>query len=233
MTHLIQFLFSLIASSARTRLSLQLEVAALRHQLSVYRAERRKPQISSSDRLLWSLVSKWWSGWRKALYFVQPRTVVAWQKQRFRDYWRVLSQHGRPGRPKIAPELRQLIKRMWRANPMWGSPRIVSELKMLGIDIAKSTVERYKPWHRQKWTPLIGQRGSVLKVESDNIIMLTVRAVLCPRKPHSVFDLSGSSEAARDYSTRSRCSVSPLRLSGHRMHSGKRIRISMSATAAR
>ncbi len=52
MTHLIQFLFSLIASSARTRLSLQLEVAALRHQLSVYRVERRKPRISSSDRLL-------------------------------------------------------------------------------------------------------------------------------------------------------------------------------------
>ncbi len=153
MTHLIQFLFSLIASSARTRLSLQLEVAALRHQLSVYRAERRKPRISSSDRLLWSLVSKWWSGWRKALYFVQPRTVVSWQKQRFRDYWRALSQHGRPGRPKIAPELRQLIKRMWRANPMWGSPRIVSELKMLGIDVAKSTVERYKPRHRKPPSP--------------------------------------------------------------------------------
>ncbi len=52
MTHLIQFLFSLIASSARTRLSLQFEVAALRHQLSVYRADCRKPRISSYDRLL-------------------------------------------------------------------------------------------------------------------------------------------------------------------------------------
>ncbi len=29
----------------------------------------------------------------------------------------------------------------------------------------------------QKWTPLIGQRGSDLKVESGNIIMLPVRAV--------------------------------------------------------
>jgi hypothetical protein len=88
-------------------------------------------------------VSKCWSGWREALYFVQPRTVVAWQKKRFQDYWRALSQRGRPGRPKIAPELRQLIKRMWQANPTWGSPRIVSELKMLGIDVAKSTVEQY------------------------------------------------------------------------------------------
>ena len=29
----------------------------------------------------------------------------------------------------------------------------------------------------EKWTPLIGQRGSDLKVESDKIIMLPVRAV--------------------------------------------------------
>jgi len=50
-----------------------------------------------------------------------------------------------PGRPKIAPELRQLIKRVWQANPTWGSPRIVSELKMLGIHVAKAIVERYNP----------------------------------------------------------------------------------------
>jgi putative transposase len=34
---------------------------------------------------------------------------------------------------------------MWEANPTWGSPRIVAELAMLGIDVAKSTVEKYKP----------------------------------------------------------------------------------------
>lgn len=34
---------------------------------------------------------------------------------------------------------------MWQANPTWGSPRIVGELRMLGIDVAKSTVERYRP----------------------------------------------------------------------------------------
>ena len=55
-----------------------------------------------------------------------------------------LSQGGTPGRPKIAPELRNLIRRMWQANPTWGSPRIVAELHKLGIDVAKSTVEKYK-----------------------------------------------------------------------------------------
>ena len=34
---------------------------------------------------------------------------------------------------------------MWRANPTWGSPRIVAELQKLGIEVAKSAVEKYKP----------------------------------------------------------------------------------------
>jgi len=34
---------------------------------------------------------------------------------------------------------------MWGANPTWGAPKIVAELAMLGIDVAKSTVEKYKP----------------------------------------------------------------------------------------
>jgi len=81
----------------------------------------------------------------QALYFVQPRTVTTWQKKRFRDYWRALSQSTKTGRPRISPELRKLIGRMWEANPTWGAPKIVAELAMLGIDVAKSTVEKYKP----------------------------------------------------------------------------------------
>ena len=118
---------------------------ALRHQLAVYQRSGRRPRIEPSDRLLWSVNSRLWSGWRPALYFVQPRTVVDWQKKRFRDYWRRLSQSGPVGRPRISKELRSLIRRMWTANPTWGSPRIVGELRKLGIDVAKSTVERYRP----------------------------------------------------------------------------------------
>ncbi len=145
MVHLLRFLVSLFTSSLRSRLSLQLEVAALRHQLSVYQFEQRRPRIAPADRLLWSILARLWSDWRRALFFVQPRTVTLWQKKRFRDYWRRLSQNGAGGRPRIPAELRQLIRRMWQANPTWGSPRIVAELHKLGIEVAKSTVEKYKP----------------------------------------------------------------------------------------
>ena len=46
------------------------------------------------------------------------------------------------GRPPVSKEIRALIRRMSAANVGWGSPRIVGEPSKLGIDVAKSTVEK-------------------------------------------------------------------------------------------
>jgi putative transposase len=116
----------------------------LRHQLAVYQQTTHRPRLRSSDRLFWTWLSRLWSAWQDALAFVQPRTVIAWQRQRFRDHWRQLSQPGTPGRSAVAREVCALIQDMWQANPTWGSPRIVGELRKLGIDVAKSTVEKYR-----------------------------------------------------------------------------------------
>jgi hypothetical protein len=43
----------------------------------------------------------------------------------------------------IDREIRDLIRRMNKENPLWGAPRIHSELLMLGIEVAQSTVARY------------------------------------------------------------------------------------------
>src|ERR1039458_9457822 len=47
------------------------------------------------------------------------------------------------GRPKIDRDLRDLIQRMSRGNPLWGASRIHGELLMLGFEIAQSTVSIY------------------------------------------------------------------------------------------
>ncbi len=147
------FVINFLMGAFRSRLSLQLEITALRHQLSLYQRAQRRPAIASSDRLLWSVLARLWRGWRGALFFVQPRTVILWQRKRFRDYWRGLSRGDCRGRPAISLELRHLIRRMWQANPTWGSPRIVAELQKLGIDIAKSTVEKYRPKSHKPTSP--------------------------------------------------------------------------------
>ena len=137
----------------RSRASLQLEILALRHQLAVLQGSGRRPELKPADRLLWVWLSRAWSGWQDTLVFVKPSTVISWRRKRFRHHWTRLSRPGTPGRPRIAPEIRELIRRMSRANPSWGSPRIQSELRKLGIDVAKSTVEKYRVRPRKPPSP--------------------------------------------------------------------------------
>ncbi|MDH3600907.1 MAG: hypothetical protein OEU26_14880 [Candidatus Tectomicrobia bacterium] len=153
MPRVVAILLTSIATWFWSRLSLQMELIALRHQVTVYQQSISRPKLRPADRLLWVWLSRLWPGWQDALEFVQPRTVIAWQKKRFRDYWRRLSQSGRPGRPTLSKEVIDLIRDMWRANPTWGSPRLVGELHKIGIEVAKSTVERYRPKNRKPSSP--------------------------------------------------------------------------------
>jgi hypothetical protein len=139
MPPVVYALLGFVAALFRSRASLSLENLALRHQLAVYQQTVHHPRVRPSDRLFWTCLSRLWAGWQAALAFVQPRTILAWHHQRFRDHRRGLSQRGTPGRPAMVKEVRQLIRVMWQANPMWGSPRMVGELRKVGIDVAKST----------------------------------------------------------------------------------------------
>ena len=142
MTTLCSFL-ALLTLLFRSRFSLQLEILALRHQLAVYQRSKTRPRLKPTDRIFWVWLSRVWSGWQQGLVFVQPATVVAWQRKRFREHWARLSRRQKVGRPALAVEVRNLIRRMSRANPMWGAPRILGELSKLGIVVAEATVRKY------------------------------------------------------------------------------------------
>ncbi|UCE60082.1 MAG: hypothetical protein JSU63_21890 [Phycisphaerales bacterium] len=62
---------------------------------------------------------------------VQPDTAVRWHRQGFKLFWRWKSRTGKVGRPKIALEIRTLIRRMSRENPSWGIPRVLSPFSCL------------------------------------------------------------------------------------------------------
>jgi len=61
----------------------------------------------------------------------------------FRLFWTWKVRRGQRGRPPIARETRDLIRRMSRENPTSGAPRIHGELLKLGIDIGESSVTKY------------------------------------------------------------------------------------------
>ena len=146
-------LLGCLAGIFRSRSALQLENLALRHQLAVLKRTSPRPRLRPSDRILWSWLSRVWAGWRDALVIVRPETVIAWRRRKFREYWTRLCRSGKPGRPAISREVRDLIRRMSSANPFWGAPRIVGELGKIGIDLPKSTVAKYMVRHRRPPSP--------------------------------------------------------------------------------
>ena len=135
-------LVSWLAGRFRSRAKLELEVIALRHQLAVLHRQRPgRAQLLALDRLLWIWLYRVWPRYLNIMVLVKPATVVQWHRQGFRLYWRWRS---RSGRPSIDREVRDLIRQMNRANPLWGPPRIHGELLKLGLEISQTTVAKYQ-----------------------------------------------------------------------------------------
>src|SRR5207244_13425272 len=111
-----------LSSILRSRAALQLENLALRHQIGVLqRSARRRPKLTSRDRLLWMCLSRLWSDWRSALAIVQPETVLAWHRAGFRLFWTWKVRRGPPGRPASSLHARGHVRTMCQADPLWGA----------------------------------------------------------------------------------------------------------------
>ena len=143
MMDFVKLIVLLIRDLFRSRADLEAEITALRHQLNVMsRKGAVRPTLKTRDRLLFVVLYRLFPSILKTMRIVKPETVVRWHRRGFRAYWRWKSR-GRAGRPKIDPELRDLIRNMSRANPLWGAPRIHGELLMLGFGVSQATVSRY------------------------------------------------------------------------------------------
>ncbi len=122
---------------------LQLELLALRHQLATIKRMSPRPSLRPTDRLLWVLLSRLLPNWRNMLVIVTPETVIGWHREGFRLFWTWKSRRRRGGPPPVPREVRDLIRRMSRENPLWGAPRIHGELLKLGITVSQATVSKY------------------------------------------------------------------------------------------
>jgi putative transposase len=168
-----------LRSIVRSRLDLQLENLALRHQIGVLqRSAPKRPTLNSPDRLFWVCLSRIWQDWCSTLVIVKPETVVAWHRKGFRLFWTWKVRHGKSGRPVVAREVRDLIRRLCRENPTWGAPRIHGELLKLGIHIGETSVSKYmvrcpKPYS-QTWRTFLENHVSQL-VSVDFFTVPTIR----------------------------------------------------------
>ncbi len=153
-----------------SRAALHLENLALRQQLAIVKRKSFRPSLRLTDRLFWVTLSRVWPRWREALVIVKPETVIDWHRKGFRLYWTWKSRRGKPGRPPVATEVRDLIRRMSRENPLWGAPRIHGELLKLGIEVSEAAVSKYLARHpkppSQTWrTVLENHVGNLASID--------------------------------------------------------------------
>src|SRR5438067_4020402 len=158
------------ASAAfKSRTTLHLENLALRHQLGVLRRSVKRPKLTPADRLLWAWLCEVWRDWRSALVIVKPETVIAWHRKGFRLFWTGKVRQGQPGRPAVPKEVRELIRKMSRENPLWGAPGIHGELLKLGIDIGETSVGKYIVRKRkppsQTWRTFLDNHVKTMRVD--------------------------------------------------------------------
>ena len=140
MVALLCFFLTLFASPFKSKSRLEAENSALRHQLIVLqRRVSGRVKLTNGDRLFLVMLYRWFPSILQAITIIRPETLVRWHRAGFRRYWHWKSR-SLGGRPKIAADLRILIRRMSAENLLWGAPRIHGELLKLGFDVAQSSV---------------------------------------------------------------------------------------------
>lgn len=173
---LLSDLISLCALLLRPRNSLEAEVLFLRRQLALYVERGVRPRrIDALTRVSLTFLSRWFD-WPSALVVVKPETLIRWHRAGFKLFWRWKS---RPGRPPIPRELRELIRRIARENPLWGEERIANELLLkLAVRVSPRTVRKYlrrppgQPRGDQRWSTFLKNHAHTI-VACDFFVAVT------------------------------------------------------------
>jgi hypothetical protein len=143
MFELLILLPGALRATLRSRADLNRREPAPGHQLAVLtRPGRKRPPLRVRDKLVWILARRLCWDWRRHIVFVRPETVVRWQRQAWKLFWRSKSRTPL-GRPRLSAEVQQLIATMARANPGWGTERIRGELLKLRITVSNRWIRRY------------------------------------------------------------------------------------------
>lgn len=150
---ILSTLIYLLTLRFRERRSLELEIAALRHQLGILRRKKKRPpRITHADRFVWSWMYLAYPRVSQWMRITKPQTVKIW-----RDIGCHLGgsrSYGKRGpRPKVNDQLRHLMFQMYSENVGWGGGRIQGELQKLGYEITDKTVRLNLPKHRTPPTP--------------------------------------------------------------------------------
>jgi len=129
----------------------QVELIALRHDVTVLRRQVRRPAYQPADRAILAALSRLLPRASWGCFSVTPETLLAWHRRLVARRWTY--PHRRPGRPPVDQETAALVVRLAGENPRWGYRRIQGELIKLGVRLAASTIARIVKDHGLRPAP--------------------------------------------------------------------------------
>jgi putative transposase len=145
---------ALLGALVRSRRGLDLkdvELLVLRHELEVLRRQVARPRLRAADRAVLAAAASHLPRSLRGARLVTPRTLLRWHQALVRRRWR--QPPGRPGRPPLSAEIRELVLRLARENPRWGHRRISGELAKLGFRVSPTSIRRLLARARLKPAP--------------------------------------------------------------------------------